>query len=195
MYTIKNEIENEIIIKNSKFITVLIPINDTKKINEIIDTLKIKYPKATHYCYAYVTKDHQKSSDDKEPSSTAGLPMLNVLLKNDIINVIAVTIRYFGGIKLGAGGLVRAYSKSVSNALEKSSIIELENAITIEIKTSYESQKQLDYLLKNSNILSKEFKEEITYIATIPIHLEQELNAYNYKILATNSYIEKNKSS
>lgn len=195
MYTIKNEIENEIIIKNSKFITVLIPINDTKKINEIIDTLKIKYPKATHYCYAYVTKDHQKSSDDKEPSSTAGLPMLNVLLKNNIINVLAVTIRYFGGIKLGAGGLVRAYSKSVSNALEKSSIIELENAITIEIKTSYESQKQLDYLLKNSNILSKEFKEEITYIATIPIHLEQELNAYNYKILATNSYIEKNKSS
>ena len=195
MYTIKNEIENEIIIKNSKFITVLIPINDTKKINEIIDTLKIKYPKATHYCYAYVTKDHQKSSDDKEPSSTAGLPMLNVLLKNNIINVLAVTIRYFGGIKLGAGGLVRAYSKSVSNALEKSSIIELDNAITIEIKTSYESQKQLDYLLKNSNILSKEFKEEITYIATIPIHLEQELNAYNYKILATNSYIEKNKSS
>ena len=195
MYTIKNEIENEIIIKNSKFITVLIPINDTKKINEIIDTLKIKYPKATHYCYAYVTKDHQKSSDDKEPSSTAGLPMLNVLLKNNIINVLAVTIRYFGGIKLGSGGLVRAYSKSVSNALEKSTIIELEKALTVEIKTAYENQKQLDYILKNANILSKEFKEEITYTAIIPICLEKELSAYNYKILTTDSYIEKNKSS
>ena len=90
--------DSEIIIKNSRFITSLIKIDETSNIKDLIETIKVKYPNATHYCYAYITKDNQKSSDDGEPGGTAGLPMLNVLIKNNLINILAITTRYFGGI-------------------------------------------------------------------------------------------------
>ena len=124
MKTIKENTKNEIIIKNSRFITLLYKIRSKEEIEQYLQQVKKLYPKATHYCYAYkIGENIKKTSDDGEPGGTAGMPMLNVLDKEDITNILAITIRYFGGIKLGAGGLIRAYSKSVKEALNKVSLI------------------------------------------------------------------------
>lgn len=114
MDIINESIENEIIVKKSRFITKLYYLEDENKVKDIIESLKKEYKKATHICYAYRINCKEKAFDDGEPSGTAGRPILNVLQKKDINNVLCVVIRYFGGIKLGAGGLTRSYSKSAS---------------------------------------------------------------------------------
>lgn len=190
MKTIKTNIESELIIKNSRFITLLIKITTVEEIPGLLEDIKLKYPKATHYCYAYITEDYKKSSDDGEPGGTAGMPMLNVLEKEEMTNVLAVTIRYFGGIKLGAGGLVRAYSKSVREALLISQKEELEKGYQVEIIIPYDAQKDLDYLLKDYQILTKTYQEEVTYLINIPIEKINILKNYSYQILKA-YYIEK----
>lgn len=126
MYIIDKDIENEIIIKKSKFITKLYYIEDVSKVNDIINNLKKEYKKCTHICYAYIIGSNVKAVDDGEPSGTAGKPILNVLNKKNITNVLCVTIRYFGGIKLGASGLTRAYTKSAAEAFKLINIKEKE---------------------------------------------------------------------
>lgn len=191
MYSINEVTISELVIKNSRFITLLFPLNNKSNIIDILDNVKHQYPKATHYCYAYITSDTQKSSDDGEPSSTAGVPMLNVLLKKNIVNVLAVTVRYFGGIKLGAGGLVRAYTKSVTTALANTKLTFMEKALEIEIYIDYSSQKMLENILNQSKILEKEFTDKIRYVAIIPINIKEKLTTYNFKILSENKYLEK----
>jgi len=124
MYTINNNIIDELIINNSRFICLLYRIDDPKEINSYLTKAKELYKDATHYCYAYILDELKKASDDGEPSSTAGTPMLQVLEKTNLNHTLAIVIRYFGGIKLGAGGLVRAYTKSVTETL-KNNIITL----------------------------------------------------------------------
>lgn len=182
--------DTEIIVKNSRFITSLIEIDEDSNIKELIESIKTKYPNATHYCYAYITKNNQKSSDDGEPGGTAGLPMLNVLLKNNLINVLAVTTRYFGGIKLGAGGLVRAYTKSLTTALENNTI-EVETGYTIKIIINYDIQKELDYLLKDEEILKKDYQEQVTYYLNVQKSTYKFLSKYN-PIIIKETYIKKN---
>lgn len=191
MFSIKTITKSELIIKNSRFITILVPINEETNTNKILDQIKEEYKKANHYCFAYITKSSKKSSDDKEPSSTAGLPMLNVLEKNEMINIMAITVRYFGGIKLGAGGLVRAYSKSVSNALSNTILVEIEQALKVQITASYNEIKNLDYLLKDCKIIKKDFNDTIVYTTIIPKRLEDKLKNYNYKIIDNNTFIKK----
>jgi len=190
MKTIINNYTEEILIKKSKFITKLIKITNPNEINKYIEDAKKEYPKATHYCYAYRTSNHQKSSDDGEPGGTAGMPMLNILEKEDIINVLAITIRYFGGIKLGAGGLVRAYAKSVRDAIKEDNLQELIEGYIIEINTSYENQKDLEYLLKNNKIISKDYSTEVTYQIEIEKEKLEQLTKYNPTIIKED-YIEK----
>ena len=119
MRTLKSNYINEIIIKNSRFITLLYKLNDVNAVNSIVDETKELYPKANHYCYAYITDNAKRSSDDGEPGGTAGMPMLNVLEKEGFINVLAITVRYFGGIKLGAGPLLRSYNKCANDLVIK----------------------------------------------------------------------------
>lgn len=189
MKTITNNITNEIIIKNSRFITLLIKI-DNNDINKHIDQAKINYPKANHYCYAYIYNDTKKSSDDKEPTGTAGAPILNVLEKENLNNILVIVIRYFGGIKLGAGGLIRAYTKSVTEALKQVETKELEQGYKVEIIFNYDEEKQINYILQNSNIINKEYKEEITYTTLINKEVLDKL--YNYKTnILEEVYIEK----
>lgn len=107
-----------IIIKKSEFITELYRVFSVDEFNTILKDAKKRHPKATHICTAYRIQQFEKSNDDGEPSGTAGLPMLEVLRKQSIIDVCALVIRYYGGIQLGAGGLTRAYSGSVAQALE-----------------------------------------------------------------------------
>ncbi len=190
MYIIDKNIKKELIIKNSRFITILLKITDKNEINELITNLKDEYPKATHYCYAYIIDNYKKTSDDGEPGGTAGMPILNILEKNDLTNVLAVVVRYFGGIKLGAGGLVRAYSKSVRDTLEEIKLIELEKGTKIKLEISYEEQKNIDYILKNSTITNKDFTNKIIYEVLINNKTLEKLNNYNYQVIE-NTYIEK----
>lgn len=183
MKTISEKITNELIIKNSKFITIIYPITSIENIQGLIDETKLVYPKATHYCYAYIINDIKRSSDDKEPSGTAGTPMLNVLTKENYTNILVITVRYFGGIKLGAGGLVRAYSKSVKEALNIATTIDLELGYRVQITASYSQQKELDYLLKNALIIKKEYQEKIEYEVLISKDSIQLLNNYDHQIL------------
>lgn len=179
MKSIKKQITNEIIINKSKFITVITPIINIDDINTTLENIKHTYKDATHYCYAYIINNKEKCSDNGEPSGTAGLPILNVLKQNNLTNILCVVIRYFGGIKLGAGGLIRAYSTSTSEALHKSQIVNLVNGYTITIEFPYENLKQIDYLLKNITI-QKEFQTNITYTFNIQeenfIKIENELS-------------------
>lgn len=163
MKSIKTNVNNEIVINKSKFITYLYKINNIEDINNILENLKKEYKDATHICYAYILDSYKKASDDAEPSGTAGLPILNVLDKNDLNHILAVVVRYFGGIKLGAGGLVRAYSSSITECLNKTSIIELINGYLVRITLNYDQIKTIDNLLKNINIKYKEYDEVITY--------------------------------
>lgn len=190
MYVIEKDCENEIIIKNSRFITILIKINDKDKVNSFLQDIKIKYPKATHYCYGYIINDYKKSSDDGEPSGTAGIPILNVLEKENITNVLAIVVRYFGGIKLGAGGLVRAYSKAVREAIKNSNLIKLVNGKKIEINFNYSDEKNINYILKEEQIIKKDYSDKVTYIALIKDNILEKLKNYNYKVLK-DTYIEK----
>ena len=163
MYSIKENVKNTILINKSKFITKLYKVKNIDEINNILNNLKIEYKDATHICYGYIINGQEKCSDDNEPSGTAGLPILNVLKKKNLNNVLAVVIRYFGGIKLGAGGLLRAYSNSVIEALNKTNIIELTEGYLIEIEFNYENLKLIDYMLNNIEIIDKEFNDTIIY--------------------------------
>ena len=109
----------ELEIKKSKFIALYYEINDIDEIKNILESLKKEHKKAKHIPYAYKIDNNVKKSDDKEPSGTAGLPIYNIIEKNNLNNCLIAVVRYFGGIKLGAGGLLRAYSNSANEVIKK----------------------------------------------------------------------------
>ena len=184
MKTIKENVKNIIEINRSTFITELLKVQSVEEVNNYIKEIKNKYKDATHYCYAYIIDDIRKSSDDGEPGGTAGVPMMEVLLKNNLNNILCVVIRYFGGIKLGSGGLVRAYSKSVVGVLNKSHLLTQVDGYRIEIDVEYEKQKELEHLI-NDYTFFKEYSEKVKY--TIDIDKERlsllEQKNINYKII------------
>ncbi|WP_122645309.1 YigZ family protein [Enterococcus mediterraneensis] len=125
-FTIKEDGQAEIEIKKSRFICTLKRVESEEHAKEFIQSIKKEHWKANHNCSAFLIGEKneiQRSSDDGEPSGTAGVPMLEVLKKNNLINVAAVVTRYFGGTKLGAGGLIRAYSHAVSNGLQEVGVV------------------------------------------------------------------------
>ncbi len=129
----------------------------------IISELKVKHKGATHYCYAYITGNIKRMSDDGEPSHTAGMPILSVLENNDLNNVLIVVIRYFGGIKLGTGGLVKAYTNSANEVLKKCNIIPYKKNYSLRIEFPYDKIKEVNYVLKDYKITYKEFDNSVIY--------------------------------
>lgn len=168
MYSINRIFTNEIIIQKSRFICLLYPI-ENNQIEHILNDIKEKYKGATHYCYAFITSTYQKYSDDGEPTGTAGNPILNVLKNKSLENVLAVVVRYFGGIKLGAGGLVRAYTKAVSDCISSADIIQKEKGIILEVNVTYENLKNIYSLVNQNSIIQKTFDENISLIIKIPL--------------------------
>ena len=162
MYTI-NDINNTYIIKKSKFITYLYNVNNVSEVSNILDKLKKEYKDSTHICYAYILTSTEKCSDDGEPSGTAGLPILNILKKNNLMNTLAVVVRYFGGIKLGAGGLTRAYSNSVNDTIKLTNIVTLEEKYIVELTFNYDNLKLVDYMLNDKTIIDKKYDDNIVY--------------------------------
>lgn len=163
--------KNEFVINKSKFITYIFHINDKCDIDNILNDIKCKYNDASHYVYAYVLNNMSYSTDDKEPSGTAGKPILNILLKNNLNYVLCVVIRYFGGIKLGAGPLTRTYSRCASEIIKLSNIIELEKGYLIKLTTDLKGINNLPKI--KMDIIKKDFNNNVNY--TIEIN-EQNLN-------------------
>ncbi len=195
MYTIKDNKEKTIIINKSKFISQSYFVNSVSDAQNIINNIKDKYKDATHVCYAYIIDNNVKYSDDREPNNTAGLPIYIVLEKNNLNHVLVIVIRYFGGIKLGAGGLTRAYSNSATLVINDN-ITELIPGYKVEIKLDYDTIKEVEYILKNENIISKQFNEDITIILEISDDniniIKEKLNHYikSFNIIS-NTYIRK----
>lgn len=162
MYTIKNDITNKIEINKSIFITKLIKVKNISEISEKMSEIKKEYKDATHYCYAYIINEYRKSSDDNEPGGTAGIPIMEVLLKHELNYILCVVIRYFGGIKLGANGLIRAYSKCTNSSIQLANMVKIEKGYRIQIETIYSKQKIIEYILKDSDFV-KEYDLNIKY--------------------------------
>ena len=160
---IKKNYDYEYIINKSKFIVCLRLIYNKEEINDLISDIKNKYRDATHYCYAYIIDNIEKCSDDKEPSGTAGVPILNALKRNHLTNVLCVVVRYFGGIKLGTGGLLRAYSNSVNETIKKIGTKEKIEYLDLKIIFDYTKLKDVEYILSKCEILKKDFEDKITF--------------------------------
>lgn len=161
---IKEEYTNTIVIEKSRFITYLEYCENEEQYKEYLKTIKKKHYDATHVCSAFLGKDTRRSSDDGEPSGTAGVPMLSCLDKHGMENTAAFVVRYFGGIKLGAGGLIRAYSSSVSEAIKQADLVEdrIFNQYTITL--NYETANRIDYLLnKECEEVETEYSENVKY--------------------------------
>lgn len=191
MKTIKDKVMSELIIKNSRFICLIYHVDSIEVISYYLKEIQSLYPKASHYCYAYLLNDLKKTSDDGEPSKTAGMPILNVLEKEGLTNVLCIVVRYFGGIKLGAGGLVRAYSKSTSECLKKAQIINLVLGYILRVVCSYEQIRELEYLLIGKRIIDKQYLEKAEYQIQATENFLSILKekGYSYQILQV-CYIE-----
>jgi len=167
MKYLKEYSEARLVINKSEFIACLFPINSQNEINDHLLSIKNKYPKATHYVTAWIfgeNAQYASSNDDGEPSRTAGFPALDVLMKNGLTNVFIVIVRYFGGVKLGAGGLIRAYGSSASEVLKVSKFYKLFEAKKYLLKFDYHLINQVEHLLGNSvNYLNKDYLERVSY--------------------------------
>lgn len=165
MKTIKKAVQSEINVKKSQFICSLVPTRTKKESKEVIQKLNQQYADATHNCTAYIASDGEGFDDDGEPGGTAGKPMINVLRKNELHNVTAVVTRYFGGIKLGAGGLVRAYSKSVMEAIGEAEILEIEEYEVYTITFEYSEIKTADTEVRNNSleVIDKDYSDKVSY--------------------------------
>lgn len=172
-YTIAENSEYEIVIRGSRFICSLQRVENEEEAKAFIQTIKKEHWKATHNCSAYLIGDRdeiQRAHDDGEPSGTAGVPMLEVLKKNELKYVVAVVTRYFGGTKLGAGGLIRAYSKSVSSTLKEIGIVERAMQIPVKCTVSYSASGKLENNLIQSpySVIDTLYTDQVTFIIGIP---------------------------
>lgn len=171
--TIENEETSEISEKKSKFIANIMYIDKVEEAEAKLEEIRKKYYDARHNCYAYRVIDSNKSiidrsSDDGEPSGTAGSPMLNILKKEELCNVLVVVTRYFGGILLGTGGLVRAYSQATQDVIHKSRIILKQEGYEASIEIEYKDFEKLKYFCKVHEINIK----EVEYLENIIAKLE-----------------------
>lgn len=184
MKTIKENTISKYEINKSIFICCLYKINSIDEVKAYLEEAKNNFKDATHYTYAYIIDEARKSSDDGEPGGTAGVPIMEVLLKHELNYVLCIVIRYFGGIKLGTGGLVRAYRKSACIGIDNSTLLNLVDGYKIEITASYEEQKNIEKLIKNYT-----FSKTYTDIVKYELNIKQDdiniLNSknINYKIL------------
>ena len=179
--TIEENVSTEIVEKKSKFIANLFYIETVEEAENIIRETRKKYFDARHNCIAYRVLENgqiiEKASDDGEPSGTAGAPMLNILQKNEFANVLIIVTRYFGGILLGTGGLVRAYSDSLLKAIENSKKILKCLGQQYEIRIDYSEFENFKYYCKKNNIYIEklEYGEDIVCIISMQNSIKENL--------------------
>ncbi|MGB3373882.1 MAG: YigZ family protein [Microbacterium sp.] len=150
--TIDAAVDHELVIRKSRFLAHIAPVGSPEEADEVVAAIRRRHWDARHHCSAQVTGlggERARSSDDGEPSGTAGMPMLEVLHRRDLTDVVAVVTRYFGGIKLGAGGLVRAYSSAVSEALDRASLVDRRVLAQVAITVPHADAGRFDNLLRD----------------------------------------------
>lgn len=167
------ETTREIVIQRSRFICTLKRIDGFDDALSFVKNVKKKYSDATHNCYAFISNaagTEQRFSDDGEPQGTAGQPMLEVLKKKGIFMTAAVVTRYFGGVKLGAGGLVSAYTRAVAETVENAKIVKNVVGVSLEIKCGYEMYNVLLQALKDKVFatLSTDFADNVKMTIAVP---------------------------
>jgi len=161
---IKQETINTTTIEKSRFICYLKPVFSEDEYKEYLKDIKKKHYDADHVCSALILNNIKRSNDDGEPSGTAGAPILNVLEKNELENTCALVVRYFGGIKLGAGGLIRAYGSSVSETLKLATKVKDVEYNTYELTLNYETANKIDnFINQNTKVINKTYELDITY--------------------------------
>ena len=163
----------EITEKKSRFIATVRPVKSEEEALAFLEETKKKYWDARHNCFVYsvgLNREYTRCSDDGEPSGTAGRPMLDVILGEDIYNVAVVVTRYFGGVLLGTGGLVRAYSKAVQEGLKASRIIEKRHGIALKVTTDYTGIGKIQHIAgeRNIPILNSEYTDKVVLELLIP---------------------------
>ena len=177
--TIEKENSAEIVEKKSRFIANIYNVESKEEAEEKIKQIKKKYYDAKHHWFAFSIIEEngitQKSSDDGEPSGTAGAPILNIIKSNNLQNVVIIVTRYFGGILLGTGGLTRAYSEAAGKVVEQSELIQKEPGMEVELEIDYNDNEKFKYYCQknNVNIIKIEYTENILY--------KIELNEKEYK--------------
>lgn len=179
MKTILDSYESLLEIERSSFYSFLFPIEDENHAKRIIEEIRKKHPKARHCCYAYKVGPFQKSSDDGEPKGTAGRPLMDVLLKNELDNTLLIVVRYFGGIKLGAGRLLRTYVDSAMLSINKARIYTVCEAYSYKLTLSHSHYDLLlRHLLKNEvDIDDTSFEEKIIMEVSSLIDIEELINS------------------
>lgn len=191
MNTIKGEIVNELEINKSRFITYLKHTDNVDDAKDYVSYVKALHPSANHHVVAMTigkTGEYGQANDDGEPSGTAGLPALDVFRKNDITNFTCVIVRYFGVVKLGAGGLVRAYSKSASTALKMLEITPIIDYLGLYLSFDYSFMNIIENRLSKYEIIKKQFSTDVTFIVRVP--KDEVTGVCNQLISMTNNLIK-----
>ena len=172
--SIKEKREAQIVEKKSKFIATLIPVENKQMAEEELQKIRKTYYDARHNCFAYRILEEEKvaerASDDGEPQGTAGSPMLDILRGSNLVNILVVVTRYFGGILLGTGGLVKAYSEATTNAIQKAQKIELSKVAELKILINYTELEKLKHYLRqiDGKIVQIDYKERIEATIYVP---------------------------
>jgi uncharacterized YigZ family protein len=179
MKSIQEKCVHTLVEKKSEFINYLIPVTSVSETKSQLKSIQNNHPGASHYCSAYIignTALIQKYNDDGEPNQTAGLPMLEVLKKHALTNVLAVSVRYFGGIKLGAGGLIRAYAKGVAKNVEAATFTTLKTIIEVSLSIPFDEIGHVEHFIrKDYNLLDTSYTNEVIYTVLL---LEKRLSTF-----------------
>lgn len=175
-YTILTGGEGEVIEKRSRFIATVREVKTEEEASCFLEEMKKKYYDARHNCFAFRLKGNPpvvRSSDDGEPSGTAGKPMLEVITGMELYNVAIVVTRYFGGTLLGTGGLVRAYTNATKEGIASSKVIKKQRAKKIEVLTDYQDMGKIQYFLGNEQIhtISTDYTDSVTLTILVPVNL------------------------
>lgn len=190
--TVEFENSDEFIEKKSRFIGYVKPVKTQNEAVDFINSIKSKHWDATHNVYAYVLKENniQRCSDDGEPSGTAGVPVLDVILKNELVDVCVVVTRYFGGTLLGAGGLVRAYSHGSKIAVESGNIITMAPCKILSVSVDYNFYERLSNLLNDfgANVEKTDFSDKVEVVFSMK---EQSVDFLSEKLtdMSNGSYL------
>lgn len=180
--TIESAVENTLLKeKGSKFIGFAYPVNNENELKNALEKVRTEHPKATHHCYAFrigLNGENYRANDDGEPSGSAGLPIYNQLLANEITNVLVISVRYYGGTKLGVSGLVKAYKESAKITLEEANIITKELETEIEIQFQFNQQNTIFTLLSkfDAKVLSFDTQENCILTASLKIAQKENIS-------------------
>lgn len=162
--TISAEVITEQEIQKSKFITYLKPVQTEDEAKEYLKDIRKLHPKAVHHCSAMVIGEIERSNDDGEPASSAGMPMLQVLRGNNLQFVVAIVVRYFGGILLGVGGLIRAYGSSVTQAIEASEILVSQQVYNYTLEFPYQFINDIEVMMSQAGeVLDRRYADVVSY--------------------------------